>query len=102
MAARAVLASAPAVTRVGWAPWLSALLFGLLLLLLLLITSWLLRACSPVDPTLNLATMETPAPPAPEPPPDPTPVLKTSLDDAHAEEDKLKAELAALEGELKD
>src|SRR5262249_4494611 len=65
-------------------------------------TSWLLRACSPVDPALNLATTETPAPPAPEPPPDPTPVLKASLDDAQAEQDKLKAALAALEDELKD
>src|SRR5215468_2436528 len=102
IAARAVLASVPAVTRVGWAPWFSALLFGLLLLLLLLITSWLLRACSPVDPALNLATTETPAPPAPEPPADPTPVLKASLDDAHADQNKLKAELAALEAELKD
>src|SRR5262245_55325911 len=64
----AVLASVPAVTRVGWAPWVSALLFGLLLLLLLLITSWLLRACAPVDPTMNLAALETPAPPPPEPP----------------------------------
>src|SRR5882672_2493063 len=100
----AILASAPALlpARLGWAPWLSALLFGLLLLLLLLITSWLLRACAPVDPTLNLATMETPAPPAPEPPPDPTPVLKASLDDAQADENKLKVELAALETELKD
>ena len=99
-----MLASAPAVllpARLGWARWLSALLFGLLLLLLLLITSWLLRACAPVDPTLNLATMETPAPPAPEPPPDPTPLLKASLDDAHADETKLKAELAALEADLK-
>ena len=100
----AILASAPALlpARLGWAPWLSALLFGLLLLLLLLITSWLLRACAPVDPTLNLATMETPAPPAPEPPPDPTPVLKASLDDAQADENKLKVELAALEANLKD
>jgi hypothetical protein len=100
----AILASAPALlpARLGWAPWLSALLFGLLLLLLLLMTSWLLRACAPVDPTLNLATMETPAPPAPEPPPDPTPVLKASLDDAQADENKLKAELAALEANLKD
>jgi hypothetical protein len=98
----AVLASVPAVTRVGWAPWVSALLFGLLLLLLLLITSWLLRACAPVDPTLNLATLETPAPPPPEPPADPTPVLKASLDDAHADENKLKAELAALEAQIKD
>ena len=42
----AVLASAPAAilpARVGWSRWLSALLFGLLLLLLLLLTSWLLR-----------------------------------------------------------
>jgi hypothetical protein len=97
-----VLASVPAVTRVGWAPWVSALLFGLLLLLLLLITSWLLRACAPVDPTMNLATLETPAPPPPELPPDPTPVLKASLDDAHADENKLKAELAALEAQIKD
>ena len=81
---------------------MSALLFGLLLLLLLLMTSWLLRACAPVDPTLNLATMETPAPPAPEPPPDPTPLLKASLDDAQADENKLKVELAALEANLKD
>ncbi|MEA2812518.1 MAG: hypothetical protein QOI93_215 [Rhodospirillaceae bacterium] len=100
----AILASAPAVlpARIGWTPWLSALLFGLLLLLLLLMTSWLLRACSPVDPTLNVATMETPPPPAPEASPDPTPVLKASLDDAQADENKLKAELAALETSLKD
>ena len=100
----AILASAPALlpARIGWAPWVSALLFGLLLLLLLLMTSWLLRACSPVDPTLNVATMETPAPPPPEAPPDPTPVLKASLDDAQADENKLKLELAALEASLKD
>jgi hypothetical protein len=100
----AILASAPALlpARIGWAPWVSALLFGLLLLLLLLMTSWLLRACSPVDPTLNVATMETPAPPPPEAPPDPTPVLKASLDDAQADESKLKLELAALEASLKD
>jgi len=101
----AVLASAPAVllpARLTWAPWLSALLFGVLLLLLLLITSWLLRACAPVDPSLNVATMETPAPPPPESPPDPTPLLKASLDSAQADEDKLKTELAALQVDLKD
>ena len=103
--APAAMASAPAVmlpARLAWAPWLSALLFGLLLLLLLLITSWLLRACAPVDPSLNIATLETPAPPAPEPPPDPTPLLKASLDSETADQNKLKAELAALEAELKD
>jgi hypothetical protein len=101
----AVMASAPAVVApagLAWAPWLSALLFGLLLLLLLLIASWLLRACAPVDPSLTIATLETPAPPAPEPPPDPTPLLKASLDAEAADNGRLKAELAALEADLKD
>lgn len=100
----ATFASAPAVAlpaRLGWSRWLSALLFGLLLLLLLLITSWLLRACSPVDPTLNVATIETPAPPAPEAPPDPTPLLKASLDETQGDDKRLKAELAALQIDLK-
>ncbi len=100
----ATFASVPAValpTRVGWAPWLSALLFGLLLLLLLLIASWLLRACAPVDPTLNVATLETPAPPAPEAPPDPTPLLKASLEEAQGDDKKLKVELAALQADLR-
>ena len=100
----AALASAPAAllpARLGWSRWLSGLLFGLMLLLLLLITSWLLRACSPVDPSLTVATLETPTPPPPEAPPDPTPVLKASLDDAQADEKKLKVELAALEQDLK-
>jgi hypothetical protein len=100
----ATFASAPAIAlpaRLGWSRWLSALLFGLLLLLLLLITSWLLRACSPVDPTLNIATIETPAPPAPEAPPDPTPLLKASLDETQGDDKRLKAELAALQIDLK-
>ncbi len=100
----ATFASAPAVAlpaRFGWSRWLGALLFGLLLLLLLLIASWLLRACSPVDPSTNIATLETPAPPAPPPPPDPTPVLKASLNDAQSDEKRLRAELAALETDIK-
>jgi hypothetical protein len=103
----AVFASAPAAamlpaTRiVGWAPWFSALLFGLLLLLLLLLTSWLLRTCAPVDPTVNIATLETPAPPAPEAPPDPSPLLKAALESAGDAERKLKAELTSLQAELK-
>ncbi len=100
----AAFASVPMVAlpaRVGWSRWLGALLFGLLLLLLLLIASWLLRACSPVDPTLNVATLETPAPPAPEAPPDPTPLLKASLDEAERDDKQLKAELAALQADLK-
>src|SRR5512143_1112762 len=85
----------------GWSRWLFALLFGLLLLLALLIASWFLRACAPVDPSTNLTTLETPAPPAPPPPPDPTAALKASLDDAQADQDKLKAELAALQADLR-
>ncbi|HQS15326.1 MAG: hypothetical protein B7Y08_22280 [Rhodospirillales bacterium 24-66-33] len=105
---QAVFASAPAGAMlpatqiVGWAPWVRALLFGLLLLLLLLLTSWLLRTCVPVDPSVHVATLETPAPPAPEAPPDPTPLLKAAFDSAADEERKLKAELASLEAELKD
>jgi hypothetical protein len=85
----------------GWSRWLAALLFGVLLLLTLLITSWFLRACAPVDPSTNLTTLETPAPPAPEPPPDPTSVLKAALDDAQGDEKSLKAELAALQADLR-
>ncbi len=100
----AVLASAPAVmlpATVGWSRFWGALLFGLMFLILLLMASWLLRACAPVDPSLSVATIETPAPPAPEPPPDPTPVLKASLDEEQASEKKLKLELAALQDDLK-
>jgi len=100
----AVFASAPALAlpaRLGWSRWWGALLFGLLLLLALLIASWLLRACAPVDPSTNVATLETEAPPAPPPPIDPTPVLKASLDDAQSDGKKLKIELAALESDLK-
>jgi hypothetical protein len=98
----AVFASAPAIVPAfGWSRWWGALLWGLLFLILLLLASWLLRACAPVDPSLNVATHETPAPPAPEPPPDPTPVLKASLNDAQADEKRLKAELAALQDDVK-
>jgi hypothetical protein len=100
----AVFASAPAAilpAAVGWSRFWGALLFGLMFLILLLMASWLLRACAPVDPSLNVATLETPAPPAPEPPPDPTPLLKASLDDEQAAEKKLKLELAALQDDLK-
>jgi len=90
-----------ATQRRGWPHWLAALLFGLLLLLALLIASWFLRACAPVDPATRMATFETPAPPAPPPPEDRTPALKASLDDVQADESKLKAELAAVQADLR-
>ena len=73
----------------GWPRWLAALLMGLLLILALLIVSWFLRACAPVEPSTSLSMLETPAPPAPESPPDPTPILKASLDGAEADGRKL-------------
>jgi hypothetical protein len=87
--------------RRGRPDWLAALLFGVLLLLALLIVSWFLRACAPVDPSLSFATIETPAPPAPPPPPDPRPALKASLDDAEAEQKRLQDALAAVQADLK-
>lgn len=81
--------------------WLAALLMGLLLILALLIGSWFLRACAPIAPLTSVSTLETPAPPAPEPPPDPTPILKASLDEAEADGKKLRAEVVALEAEIK-
>jgi hypothetical protein len=85
----------------GWSRWLAALLVGLLLLLTLLIASWFLRACAPVDPSMTLTALETPAAPAPPPPIDPTLALKASLDDAADDEKKLKIELAALQADLR-
>ena len=85
----------------GWPRWLAALLFGVMLLLALLIASWFLRACAPVDPSTNVTTLETPAPPTPDAPPDPTPVLKAALDDVKGDEKTLKAELAALQADLR-
>lgn len=51
----------------GWPRWLAALLMGLLLILALLIVSWFLRACAPVEPK--------PPPVAKAPPPPPPPPL---------------------------
>lgn len=100
------MAEAPSSTlspqdRRGRPDWLAALLFGVLLVLALLIVSWFLRACAPVDPWLSFAISETPAPPAPPPPPDPRQALKASLGDAQAEEKKLEAELAAVQADIK-
>ena len=75
---------------------------GLLLVLALLMASWLLRTCAPVEPSAEIVRREAePPPPPPAAPPDPTPVLKASLDDAVADGKKLAAELAALEADIK-
>ena len=74
---------------------------GLLFILALLIASWLLRTCAPVEPSAKVVTFEAEPSPAPPAPPDPTPALKASLDDAAADGSKLAAELTALEGDIK-
>jgi hypothetical protein len=76
-------------------------LFGLMLLSLLLIASWLLRAFTPVTPAVALSAFEGPAAAAPPAAPDPTQALRASLDDARSREGNLRVELAALQDGLK-
>jgi hypothetical protein len=80
--------------------WLAALLMGLLFVLALLIASWFLRTCAPVEPSGRVVTLEAQPPPPMPVPPDPTPALKASLDGATADGRKFAAELAALEAEI--
>jgi hypothetical protein len=77
--------------------WCAVLLFGLMLLLLLLIASWLLRAFVPVAPAATLSVVQMPALPAPPDPPD----LRASLDDAQTDKKKLNSALAALQADLR-
>ena len=71
-----------------------------MLVLLALIVSWLLRACAPVDPSLNFTMIETHAPPAAQSPPDITPALRASLDQTMADGKTLAGELAKLQAEF--
>ena len=89
----------PPITDLG--RWRAALLLGLVLILLLLIAAWLLRTVVPVAPALTLSVMETPAAGRAARMADPMPTLRTSLDDARANERKLKAELAARQDDLR-
>ena len=81
--------------------WWAALLFGLMLVLLLMIAAWLLRAVVPVPPTVTLSATETPAARRAEWINDPLPALRTSLDHVRADERKLQAELAARQNDLR-
>jgi hypothetical protein len=96
------IAASPLPTRApGRSAWPAALLVGLMLVLLVLIGSWLLRACTPVDAALNVSTLETQGAPALPPAPDPTGALKASLGDTEANGKTLRIELAALQDDLK-
>jgi hypothetical protein len=86
--------------RLGRVHWLAALLVGLQLVLLVLITGWLLRACTPVEAVLRVTAFETPAPSAPEPPLDPSQALRASLKEMAAEGTALTTKLAELQAEL--
>jgi hypothetical protein len=79
---------------------MGASLFGLLLVVLILMAAWMLRTCTPVDATLDIAILETPAPPAAEPPADMTPALRASLDQEAADGRRLAARLAEQQAEL--
>ena len=74
---------------------------GVMLVLLLLIAAWLLRAVVPVAPAVNLSAMETSAARPADRVADPMPALRSSLNDTRADESKLKAELAARQDELR-
>ena len=86
--------------HLGWPHWLASLLFGLMLVLLVLIASWLLRACAPADPLLNFTMIGTHAPPAALSPPDITPALRASLDQTMADGKALADKLASLRAEF--
>jgi hypothetical protein len=81
--------------------WWAAMLFGLMLVLLLLITAWLLRVFVPVAPTINLSAVRMPAPTSTVAVPDPMGALKASLDDARNVETELRAELANRQDDLR-
>ena len=83
--------------RLGWAHWWGALLLGLQLLLVLMIASWFLRTCAPVEASVSVSAQQATALPRASGPPDPTAALKVSLDQALADEKRLKAEFAELD-----
>ena len=80
---------------------LAALLFGLMLVLLVLIVSWFLRAFVPINPLLNFTTSETRTLPAAYSPHDTLPAVRASLDKTAADGKKLIDELTSLQTELK-
>jgi hypothetical protein len=91
----------PRAPTTNWSAWPGALLFGLMFALLVLIASWLLRSCAPVDAAVNVSTIETQALPAPPPAPDRTGLLAASLGDVEANGKTLRLELAALQDDLR-
>jgi hypothetical protein len=103
--APAVVASGATALAVGAAPvwqrWLTAVLFGLLLVLALLAASWLLRQCSPVEPEVAITRLPPePVPPPSPPPPDPTPEKRATLASLQDRDRALQGEIVELEKKL--
>jgi hypothetical protein len=80
--------------------WLAALLFGILLVLLILMFSWSLRAITPIDPAVRFSTVKDTAPAVYSLRPDPIPILKASLADTQADGKRLADEFTALAEDL--
>jgi hypothetical protein len=101
-AAPAIVGTAGAVATTSRFAWLRWLLLGLLLIAMLLVASWLLRGCAPVDPSVAIDRKPPEVPEAPPPPPDdPTKAKQAALDLEKAKEAELKKKLEDLEAELK-
>lgn len=81
--------------------WLGTFLAGLMLVLLTLIASWMLRACTPVDPALKVSTLETAPVTAPPPVSNPTDLLRASLAGEQNDGKRLSLQLAALQDEVR-
>jgi hypothetical protein len=84
-----------------FARWWAAFLFGLMLLFLLLIAAWLLRALVPVAPTIKLSVVHTSSPSSAVGVADPMLALKASLDETRNVEARLKGELASRQDDLR-
>jgi len=96
-----VPAATTAVAAAAPFPWLRWLLASALSVVLALTAAYVLRQFLPEAPVVTVTQLPPPpAPPAPPPPPNPLVGLQSSLGDAQAEAEKLRATLASLRDEF--
>ncbi len=84
----------------GGVVWVAGLLFGLLLIPVLLLMVWTLRAVLPVPASPQVAVVEMPTPPAEPAPVDPVPSLTLVLAGLRTEHAALATQAALLDGDL--